>query len=135
MGLELGACQPEKRKVGSSTLPLTTRSDQAILPVYLRQRYFGPHLLAARRCPSKTSHDRLWRFTAARGLHGPEVAVWMQTIGARQPCGLPWTPETTAAPGARKSGRPRPAPALRAARKTPQWRTCASTRTRREQMN
>jgi hypothetical protein len=74
---------PEKRKVGSSTLPLTTRSDQAILPVYLRQRYFGPHLLAARRCPSKTSHDRLWRFTAARGLHGPEVAVWMQTIGAQ----------------------------------------------------
>jgi len=38
--------------------------------------------------------------------------------GARQPCGLPWTPETTAAPGTRKSGRPRPAPALRAARKT-----------------
>jgi len=29
---------------------------------------------------------------------------------ARQPCGLPLTPETTAAPGTRKSGRPRPAP-------------------------
>ena len=29
---------------------------------------------------------------------------------ARQPCGLPLTPETAAAPGARKSGRPRPAP-------------------------
>ena len=26
--------QPEKRKVGSSTLPLTTRSEQAILPSY-----------------------------------------------------------------------------------------------------
>ena len=54
---------------------------------------------------------------------------------ARQPCGLPWTPETTAAPAARKSGRPRPAPALRAARKPPQWRTCARTRTRGKQMN
>ena len=40
---------------------------------------------------------------------------------ARQPCGLPWTPETTAAPGARKSGQARPAPALRAARKPPRW--------------
>ena len=37
--------------------------------------------------------------------------------GARQPCGLPWTPETTAAPGARKSGQAQACPALRAARK------------------
>jgi len=33
-------------------------------------------------------------------------------LGARQPCGLPWTPETSAAPGVRKSGQaqglPRP---------------------------
>ena len=38
--------------------------------------------------------------------------------GARQPRGLPWTPETTAAPGARKSGQAQACPALRAARKT-----------------
>jgi hypothetical protein len=36
---------------------------------------------------------------------------------ARQPCGLPWTPETTAAPGARKSGQAQACPATRAARK------------------
>ena len=36
---------------------------------------------------------------------------------ARQPCGLPLTPETTAAPGARKSGQAQACPALRAARK------------------
>ena len=34
--------------------------------------------------------------------------------GARQPCGLPWTPETAAAPGARKSGQAQACP--RAAR-------------------
>src|SRR5271166_6384409 len=30
--------------------------------------------------------------------------------GARQPCGLPWTPETSAAPGIRKSGQARACP-------------------------
>ena len=36
--------------------------------------------------------------------------------GARQPCGLPWTPETSAAPGVRKSGQARACPPPRAAR-------------------
>ena len=36
---------------------------------------------------------------------------------ARRPCGRSWTPETTAAPGARKSGQAQACPALRAARK------------------
>ena len=55
--------------------------------------------------------------------------------GARQPCGLPWTPETTAAPGARKSGRPRPAPALRAARKTRSGGRARAPEPGSEQMN
>ena len=38
--------------------------------------------------------------------------------GARQPCGLPWTPETSAAPGGRKSGQARACP-RRARRATP----------------
>ena len=36
---------------------------------------------------------------------------------ARQPCGLPWTPETTAAPGSRNSGQAQACPATRAARR------------------
>jgi hypothetical protein len=73
---------PEKRKVGSSTLPLTTRSEQAILPSHLRQRHLVRCLATARRCPSGTSGDRLWQSATARGLHGPNDAVWMQTTGA-----------------------------------------------------
>jgi hypothetical protein len=43
---------------------------------------------------------------------------------ARQPCGLPLTPETTAAPGTRKSGQARPAPPARAASKPAVARVC-----------
>ena len=39
--------------------------------------------------------------------------------GARQPCGLPWTPETTAAPGARKSGQAQTCPRAARGAQTP----------------
>jgi hypothetical protein len=41
-----------------------------------------------------------------RGLRGRPSGLQSAAhrAGARQPCGLPWTPETTAAPGTRKSG-------------------------------
>jgi len=39
--------------------------------------------------------------------------------GARQPCGLPWPPETAAAPGARKSGQAQACPALARGAQTP----------------
>ena len=39
--------------------------------------------------------------------------------GARQPCGLPWTPETTAAPGARKSGQAQACPRAARGAQTP----------------
>jgi hypothetical protein len=42
--------------------------------------------------------------------------------GARQPCGLPWTPETTAAPGARKSGQAQACPRAARGAQTPRWR-------------
>jgi len=50
---------------------------------------------------------------------------------ARQPCGLPRTPETAAAPGARKSGQAQACPRAARGAQTPQWRTRASTRTLR----
>ena len=49
-----GTLLPEKRKVDSSILSLTTRSDQVILPSYLRQRRLWPHLAVARKCPPGT---------------------------------------------------------------------------------
>ena len=54
--------------------------------------------------------------------------------GARQPCGLPWTPETSAAPGGRKSGQARACPAARGAQ-PPRWRAHASTRTPGNRLN
>jgi hypothetical protein len=63
---------PEKRKVGSSTLPLTTRSEQAFCLLTCGNAIIAPRLAIARRCPSKTSGDRLRQSTTARGLHGPD---------------------------------------------------------------
>jgi hypothetical protein len=73
-------CRPEKRKVGSSTVPLTTRSDQAILPSRLRKHLFGPKRAAAARCPLETAGDRPRPITTARRVHDL-VAIWMQTSG------------------------------------------------------
>src|SRR5262249_31117098 len=64
-----------QRKVGGSTPPLTTRSDQAIRPLTCGNALFWPSSAAAPWCPSETPGDRLWQSTAARGLHGPVVST------------------------------------------------------------
>ena len=55
------ARQPEKRKVGSSTLPLTTRSDEAILPFTCASAIFSCTQslpASARPGPFKTDYGR-----------------------------------------------------------------------------
>ena len=54
---------------------------------------------------------------------------------ARQPCGLPWTPETSAAPGGRKSGQAHGLPRqARGARVLP-WPASAETQTTGDKVN
>ena len=48
---------------------------------------------------------------------------------ARQPCGLPLTPETTAAPGARKSGQAQACPRAARGAQTRRWRATGASRT------
>jgi hypothetical protein len=69
--------------------------------------FAAAHLLARRAC---------------YGAAPPASRVLRIALRATAPAGLPLTPETTAAPGSRKSGQARPAPALRAARKPGLWR-------------
>jgi hypothetical protein len=54
---------------------------------------------------------------------------------ARQPCGLPWTPETAAAPGARKSGQAQACPRAARGAQTPRWRGARATRTPGKHLN
>jgi hypothetical protein len=73
-------------------------------------------------------HSFSWR--AAQGT-GPPLRPpgCCASRCARQPCGLPWTPETTAAPGARKSGQAQACPRAARGAQTPQWRATGASRT------
>ena len=57
-------------------------------------------------------------FRARRACYGaaPPASTVLASRCAGRACGAPLTPETAAAPGPGRAGRPRPAPALRAAR-------------------
>ena len=55
--------------------------------------------------------------------------------GARQPCGLPWTPETSAAPGVRKSGQAQGLPLARSAAREPAVAGGCATRTPGNKVN
>ena len=77
-------------------------------------------------------------FPARRAGYGaaPPASKGASHRAARDsPAGCPGPRRPLRPLGPGRAGRPRPAPALRAARKTPRWRACASTRTRRKQMN
>ena len=63
-GVLRGAAKSQDRRV----LRILLRQRQ--LP-YLRQRQLWPRMAAAPGCPPETLEARLWRSTAARGLHGP----------------------------------------------------------------
>ncbi len=56
---------------------------------------------------------------AGYGAAPPASRVLTHRAGARQPCGLPWTPETTAAPGARESGQAQACPRAARGAQTP----------------
>jgi hypothetical protein len=63
-------------------------------------------------------------FLAPRMLRGRPSGLQgaAHRAGARQPCGLPWTPETTAAPGSRKSGQAQACPRAARGAQTRGWR-------------
>jgi hypothetical protein len=58
---------------------------------------------------------------------GPQGAP--HRAGARQPCGLPLTPETAAAPGTRKNGQAQACPRAARGAQTRQWRATGASRT------
>jgi hypothetical protein len=73
----------------------------------------GPRAQKEAASPPLTSGAR----RACYGAAPPASRVLRIALRATAPAGLPLTPETSAAPGGRKSGQARPAPATRAARK------------------
>ena len=94
--------QSEKRKVGSSTLPLTTRSDQAILPVTCGNatlRYAWPLPAGARPRPLETDYGVHYCTRTAR-----------PTIAAGSRSGSPGWPRLGGVSGSRPTRRACPGP-------------------------
>ena len=103
------SCQ---RKVGGSTPPLTTRSDQAIRLLTCGNANFGRVWPPPPRCPPETPQPRLGQSIAARGLHGPPC---QPLLDARCRCR---SARNGGIPAASGSGTARRASARRARRAT-----------------
>ena len=90
--------------VSSSRMPVPARQDEAMTMASpaARPGSYRRRRLRRRSFPGAPRRVR----GRPSGLQGAA-----HRAGARQPCGLPWTPETAAAPGRRNSGQAQACPA------------------------
>ena len=128
---------PDRRR----DTPLGAGQGRRDAPAGLARRGHAARPASVRCCRSST--PRRSGFAAAhlrgapRRLRGRSSGLQgaAHRAGARQPCGLPWTPETSAAPGVRKSGQAQGLPLARRTAREPAVAGGCATRTPGNKVN